>query len=131
MAIDEYSLLFPDQTVEKCGFVTSPQWPWLGCSPDGIVMKDNFPVGCIEAKCPYSKKDMTLQEASTDSKFFMKITDGACQLKKNHMYYYQCQGVLNILGLDWIDFIVFTNSELHTEIIDRDQFCGKQKCFLN
>ena len=24
--------------VKKCGLVISPKWPWLGCSPDGLIM---------------------------------------------------------------------------------------------
>ena len=41
--------------VKKCGFVISPTWPWLGCSPDGIIFENDIPVGCLEIKCPYSK----------------------------------------------------------------------------
>ena len=39
-------------TVANCGLVVSPKWPWLGCSPDGIVMNQGIPVGCVEVKCP-------------------------------------------------------------------------------
>ena len=127
VAIEKYEQSFPDLSVKKCGFVASPQWPWLGCSPDGIVMKDDTPVGCVEVKCPFSKKDMTFQEACNDTKFFLKNVDGGCKLKKHHMYFYQCLGVLNILGLDWIDFVVFTNKELHVERIYKDHHLWRLK----
>ena len=35
-------------TVANWGLVVSPKWPWLGCSPDGIVMNEGVPVGCVE-----------------------------------------------------------------------------------
>jgi len=90
-------------------------------------MKDDTPVGCVEVKCPFSKKDMTFQEACNDTKFFLQNADGGCKLKMHHMYFYQCQGVLNILGLDWIDFVVFTNKELHVERIHRDHHLWRLK----
>ena len=31
--------------VQKCGFVISPTWPWLGCSPDGIILIMTFQLG--------------------------------------------------------------------------------------
>ena len=60
--------------VKKCGFVISPTWPWLGCSPDGIIFENDIPVGCLEIKCPYSKRDMKLEEASSNDKnFFLNM----------------------------------------------------------
>ena len=38
--------------VKKCGFVINPTWPWLGCSPDGIIFENDIPVGSLEIKCP-------------------------------------------------------------------------------
>lgn len=51
--------------IKLSGLVVSPRWPWLGCSPDGIIVnKDTcIPVGCIEAKCHYSNIDMNVHEA--------------------------------------------------------------------
>ena len=46
--------------VERSGFVVHPKMPWLGCSPDGIVTDEKIPVGCVEVKCPYSKRNMQL-----------------------------------------------------------------------
>ena len=50
-----YSVL-DNLEVDQCGLVINPAIPWLGCSPDGIVAKENVPVGCIEVKCPYSQR---------------------------------------------------------------------------
>ena len=122
VAIKQYMEIINDAEVKKCGLVVSPRWPWLGCSPDGIILKSSIPVGCIEVKCPYSKRDMKLAEASvSDKTFFLKSVEGKLTLKRNHMYFYQCQGVLNILGLSWIDFIAYTPKDIHIERIQVDK----------
>ena len=56
IAIEKYKGMTSCLPVKKCGFFVSPKWPWLGCSPDGIVFESNVPVGCLEVKCPYSKR---------------------------------------------------------------------------
>ena len=109
-------------TVANCGLVVSPKWPWLGCSPDGIVMNEGVPVGCVEVKCPYSIKEMSIHEAATSVKdFYIKqIEAGLNKLKVKHAYFYQCQGVLNILNLPWIDFVVYTTVDIYIERIYND-----------
>eukprot|EP00112_Aurelia_sp_Birch-Aquarium-sp1_P004784 Seg1542.8 transcript_id=Seg1542.8/GoldUCD/mRNA.D3Y31 product="U3 small nucleolar RNA-associated protein 21" protein_id=Seg1542.8/GoldUCD/D3Y31 len=93
--------------IKKCGLVISPEWPWLGCSPDGLIMENSSLFGCVEVKCPYSKREMKLEEAAaSDKTFCLRSVDGKLELKRTHQYHFQCQGVMNILGLKWIDFIV-------------------------
>ena len=76
VAIGEYlkqKYLLPT-AIESCGLVVNPKYPWLGCSPDGIVVENGSPAGCIEVKCPYSKRDCLVREAAmTDKSFFMKM----------------------------------------------------------
>ena len=85
-------------------------------------------MGCIEIKCPYSKKDLTVTEAAEQDKtFFLKDTDGSLKLKTNHPYYFQCHGVMNILGLPWIDFIVFTTKDFFVQRIYRDTALWEHK----
>ena len=35
-----------------------------------LKMENDIPVGCLEIKCPYSKRDMKLEEASSNDKNF-------------------------------------------------------------
>ena len=117
-----------DETVRSCGFVVSPKWPWLGCSPDGIVMRNGVPEGCIEIKCTYASKDLCISDAVNCKKnFCLQQTENGLKLKENHPYYFQCQGVLNILNLNWIDFVVYTNVDMHVERIDEDIFFWEEK----
>ena len=83
------------EKVENCGFVVFPSCPWLGWSPDGIVVENGAPVGCIDVKCPYAKRDFTLKSAAKDKHFFLQEKDYGLLLKRSH--FYQCQGVVNIL----------------------------------
>ena len=66
-------------------------------------------------------KDKIVQEIVERSKnFFLRQTDDGLKLKENHTYYYQSQGVMNILGLDWIDFVVYTNLDILVQKSHRD-----------
>lgn len=105
-----------DVQVESCGFIINPKWPWLGCSPDGVVNCEK----AIEIKCPYSKKEMTLKEACKDKNFYCYMEEGQPRLKSTHPYFYQCQGIMAVCSLKEIDFIVYTEKDLHIENIKFD-----------
>ena len=57
----------------------------------------------------------------TDKSFFMKMVEGKSQLKAGHLYYYQFQGILNILEVPWVDFAIYTNKGICIDRIFRDQ----------
>ena len=113
--VEQYKKL-QNVKVEKCGLVINPKWPWLGCSPDGIVNEK-----AIEIKCPFSKKDLTIIEACADKSFFCTLENDQPKLKRTHVYYFQCQGIMAITGLQEIDFIVYTNKGLNVETIKFDE----------
>ena len=62
-----------------------------------------------------------MEAAMTDKSFFMKMVERKCQLKAGHLYYYQCQELLNILEVPWVDFVIYTNKDIYIERIFRDQ----------
>uniref|UniRef100_A0A8W8IIT7 Uncharacterized protein n=1 Tax=Magallana gigas TaxID=29159 RepID=A0A8W8IIT7_MAGGI len=45
--------------------------------------------------------------------FCLQYRNGKLSLKENHDYYYQCQGLMNICGTEWIDFVVCTLNPYH------------------
>jgi hypothetical protein len=68
-----------------CGFVVNSRFPWLGASPDCLVFDgaeaNSFGIG--EVKCPFSKKDMTVDEACKDKNFCLqKLTAWEDPVKK-------------------------------------------------
>lgn len=62
----------------------------LGASPDGIVDEDSV----LEVKCPYTERNMTMEEAvNTSPNFCLKKTEsGQYALKEEHVYWHQVQG---------------------------------------
>ena len=95
--------------------------PWLVCIPDGYISTSTGRK-LVEVKCPFRCKDQSLEQvARTDHTFFLRLGSGQLQLKKDHDYYYQIQGMLNILKIESCVFGVWTPSQLHWEIVVRDQ----------
>ena len=62
---------------------------------------------------------ITIENAVKDKSFLQPFGKGI-ELKRRHAYYFQCQGLANILNLPWIGVIVYTEEDLHVERIYRD-----------
>ena len=81
--------------VRRCGLWVNPKFPFLGCSPDGLVNNDTV-VGSVE--------------------------DVKCVLKRSHSYYYQCQQILLVTERDYCDFILYAESGPDSVVrISRDE----------
>jgi hypothetical protein len=68
-------------------------------------------------KCPFSKREMKIEEACADKAFYLFSYNGKVTIKHNHTYYYQVQGIMATLQIKWSDFVVLTNKHLHIERI--------------
>ncbi|XP_049527530.1 uncharacterized protein LOC119459075 [Dermacentor silvarum] len=113
--------------VTETGLRIHKQYPFLAASPDRIVVLHGEQ-GLLEVKCPFSKKGMTAEDASKDSKFCCMLKDGQIQLKQDHAYYYQVQGQMATTGHKWCDFVIWTKAQkpnemhhIHVERIFFDQ----------
>lgn len=109
----------PVNICSSCGLVVNPKWPWLGASPDALISdeREESVYGAVEVKCPASKSGISVLEACSDKAFCLEIIDGKPSLKKKHIYYYQSQGVMAICQLKFLDFVVFTVSDVYVERI--------------
>lgn len=93
--------------IEQPGLMIDKEHPFLAASCDGIVLEQNGEKGLIEIKTLLQNNKKTITDAAkTDKTFCLHTVNGNVQLKTNHKYFYQVQGMLNILQLDWCDFIV-------------------------
>ena len=65
----------------------------------------------------------TFQDATKKPTFCLEVMDGKLRLKRNHAYYFQCQGQLNICNAPWVDFVVRRTNpyQIHIERIFRDE----------
>lgn len=96
---------------------------YLACSPDDFVKDEsvNDTIGVAEYKCPYSARETTPTEACTTIKNFSStLKDGKVELKRNHNYYYQIQGVMGITKRQWCDFVIWTPKGISVERIPFD-----------
>lgn len=84
--------------VDETDFVVHPMYEFLGASPDGLVGLD----GSIEIKCPYPR--------------FTKAPYSVFDEKKK-MYLRQCQLVMEVCQVDWLDFICYLSphADAHPE----------------
>ena len=107
--------------VRDSGLIISTQHPYLGASPDGIISCDCCGIGVNEIKCPYCKKDKSIDEAVEDKRFCVQSVDGNLKLDRNHTYYYQMQQQLQIcreeMECQYGDFVVWTQKEIFIERI--------------
>lgn len=101
----------------KCGFIVNREFLWLGASPDFLVFDptEEAQIGVGEVKCPFSKRNLSLQEACKDKSFFLEWNNGEAKLKTKHNFFYQIQGCMATLHVKWCDFVVHTEVDLHVE----------------
>lgn len=111
--------------VEPMGLVIDDNVNYLAASTDGKVKCADGSEGLLEVKNLLQKNLLTLHEAASKLKTFclQKNTDGTLSLKRNHNYYFQCQGQLNILNKPWLDFFVRRSNpnQIHLERIEQDK----------
>lgn len=91
----------------------------LGASPDGLVEEDSV----LEAKCPYTERNMTIEEAvNTSPNFYLKKTEsGQYALKKGHVYWHQVQGEIYFSRRKFCYFVVWTAKDVVILKIARDE----------
>ena len=109
---------------------------YIGCSPDGIIfdpaLESHQQRGLLEIKCPYSAIGTpTAAEACKTVKGFAHVLDenNTMTLKRNHDYYYQVQGGMAILEVEWCDFVTWTPNWLSIERIDFQKAEWESKIF--
>jgi len=109
----------PTHHLHDIGLVINPQYPFLAASPDARICTGADTI-IAEIKCPYSARDMTIEEACQKLPNFclaQNEDDANFHLKKSHEYWTQIQGQLLITGAAQCMFIVYTRRSLHTELI--------------
>lgn len=109
-------------TVSDSGLHIDPRWPHLGASPDGIVDCKCCGMGVCEIKCPYTFKDATISDAAGQKNCCLKKDEnGDIYIDKSHAYYYQVQAQIFICGVEYCDFVVWTQKDLFVQRILPDQ----------
>ena len=79
----------------------------LKASPDGIMDEESV----LETKFPYSKRNMTIEEAVNTSPNFSlkKCENGQYALKQDHVYWHQVPGEIYFALRKFCYFVVWTS----------------------
>jgi len=113
----------PTVVLTHSGLVIDSEHGWLACSPDDLA-RDSSAVaneyGLVEYKCPYSVRDISVDEACKKKDFIAYVKDGQVTLKHTHKYFYQVQGQMAICRRNWCDLVIWTPSSLTIERIAFD-----------
>ena len=108
--------------VQESGFYISYERPYIGASPDGIVVCDCCTEKVLlEVKCPICvKPNLTAQEKTG---FCMEKAQGAenWTLCRDHAYFYQVQAQMEVCNVQYTDFVVWTEKEVLMERISHDK----------
>lgn len=93
--------------IATVGLVVDPSIPFLGCSPDGVVVGQQK---LLEIKCPTAGEKVPLNEFIGQLKY-VDYRDGNYLLRRKHAYYGQVQLSMYILKLKSADFIIYSRFE--------------------
>ncbi|KAM7282619.1 uncharacterized protein ISCGN_002764 [Ixodes scapularis] len=100
-----------------CGLVVSPQNPWLGCSPDGVVFEGSRPGTLIEIKCPKKGEMMTAKALLATCDFLETDEAGTYSQKKRHTFYGQMQLGMVLLDVKTCDLVIYASMDDSIEVI--------------
>lgn len=115
--------LHENYNLRPTGLWISPENPHIGATPDALSSCNCHGTGCVEVKCPFSIKDQRLSQAvkqGSSGLCLEQLSNGSVQLKRNHPYFAQVQTQLNVTGLDFAFFVVWTPQDMFIEKIDKD-----------
>lgn len=103
------SRLYPEMEFMHYGLVAHKKHKFLAGSPDGVGLLRGQKY-LLEYKAPhslFSSKTEVLKAALSDKSFFLQLDkDGQPYLKRTHEYFYQVQGLLEVMDLSCCMFVV-------------------------
>jgi len=105
-------------TIEEPKKIVDKEHKFLVCIPDGLIGTDQL----VEIKCPYKCLRNSMESlAENDAEFCLGLTPtGELRLKRDHNYFYQVQGELNMSQRETCYFVVWSPEQFHCEIVHRD-----------
>lgn len=110
------------------GLVTHKQAPYIRASPDGIAECECHPPRLVEVKCPFTAKDMTIEQGMRkDHIKYLKKNGTKYELIETATegYLSQVQCAMAVTELNSCDFIVFNAGEARELAIVEVEFDAK------
>lgn len=95
--------------VEERGLFVSPDIPFLGASPDGVVSCSCHPPRLLEIKCSYKFQNVTADDIpKEDRNYHLEIINGSLKLKRASSWFLQIQFQMGVAGYKSCDFVFHT-----------------------
>ena len=104
-----------------CGIFICRDRPFIGGSPDRIIQCKCCGKFCQEIKCPFSIRDKSPNDAASDIKYLEHNSAGLLALRRNHMYFTQCQPQMGVTGIHESYFAVWTAHGIFNELLTFDK----------
>lgn len=106
-----------NHVVSSTGLWVNPKFPFIACSPDGLVGED----GLLEIKSLKIFHDNTIDKVIDDNGTIVSkdilnrqcfsIHNRKCVLKKSHSYYFQIQCQLLVTERKYCDFVLYAKDD--------------------
>ncbi|KMQ86118.1 hypothetical protein RF55_14999 [Lasius niger] len=114
-----------NKEIKPCGLFIDNENPFLGASPDGLIEEN----GLVEIKCPLSAEHLTAEKAIETLPSLKGIFDkkNPYKMNRNHRFFYQVQGQLNITRREYCIFAVWTPESIKIVNISTDNEFWKNK----
>lgn len=120
--LDRMIVLHDNFQLSTSGLILNPTYPHLGASPDGRVTCNCCGAGVVEIKCPYCAREGTIQDyCSNRVRTCLDDAAGSATLKSDHAYMYQLQTQIHISEVEYGDFVLWTEQDLHVERVMPDE----------
>jgi len=101
------------------GLISSDKVPWIGYSPDGVILNsDKIPIKLLEIKCPFKGSYMGLIDLLNNLNYIVKGIEGQWLLKEKHAYYCQIQLGMLMLNVNNCDFVIYNSLENNYFVIN-------------
>ena len=87
------------------GMTVMLEQQFISVSPDMVITCDCHGKGLVEIKCPAT----LIGKVPSDTNYkHLEVVDGELCLKKSSEYYFQVQGQMAVIGVNYCDFFVFS-----------------------
>ena len=115
VALKKFSRVYPNVKVMKSGLIVCPELPFIGATPDAILIMEDGRRVCLEIKCPYTCKDKVIKVPYLETN-----AGGLNVLKSNHEYYIQMQIQLYLAKCDYGILFVYSSKDYKIAVVLRD-----------
>ena len=75
--------------VNKRGFFTFVDYPFIGASPDGIIQCRCHDERLLGIKCPFTYRGLSIKHYSAKTNGCLEIVDNHIHLKRTHSFFFK------------------------------------------